>query len=456
MPLQSASASPAFVDYFRCADHCAPIELAGELSAEQSYFRLGDAICYGRRAGAPAAKFVDSPLVDVSTAVSCEGGRVRLPFDVSEVVTNLRQERYRQNPRGILESVVGTGASRSLYYSLRPLLPVHVRRHLQKLRLSGWNRIAFPRWPIDITVETLMRRVMTLQLKALGVRRLPFVWFWPEGAPSCAMMTHDVEGAPGREFCTRLMDLDDTYDVKSAFQLVPHMQGESSNTLAERLRERGFEVNLHDLTHDGYLFQDRAEFVSRAAQINNYARQLGCEGFRSGSMYREQQWYEAFEFSYDMSVPNAAHLEPQRGGCCTVMPYFVGDILELPLTTTQDYSLFHILGQYSTTLWKQQIELLLSANGLITFITHPDYLRETRALAVYEDLLGHLSQIRAQRRVWVALPGEVNRWWRNRSVMTVVPSGTSWRIEGPDSDRARIAYATLRGDSVVYEFDDRA
>ncbi len=40
-------------------------------------------------------------------------------------------------------------------------------------------------------------------------------------------------------------------------------------------------------------------------------------------MYREQRWFDAFEFSYDMSVPNAAHLEPQRGGCCTVMPYFL-------------------------------------------------------------------------------------------------------------------------------------
>jgi hypothetical protein len=68
-------------------------------------------------------------------------------------------------------------------------------------------------------------------------------------------------------------------------------------------------------------------------------------------MYREQAWFDAFDFSYDMSVPNAAHLEPQRGGCCTVLPYFVGDVLELPLTTTQDYSLFHILGEYSMERW---------------------------------------------------------------------------------------------------------
>ena len=71
-------------------------------------------------------------------------------------------------------------------------------------------------------------------------------------------------------------------------------------------------------------------------------------------MYREQGWFDAFEFSYDMSVPNAAHLEPQRGGCCTVMPYFVGDILELPLTTAQDYTLFHILNDYSTRCGKSR------------------------------------------------------------------------------------------------------
>jgi len=171
-------------------------------------------------------------------------------------------------------------------------------------------------------------------------------------------------------------------------------------------------------------------------------------------MYREQQWYDAFEFSYDMSVPNAAHLEPQRGGCCTVMPYFVGNILELPLTTTQDYSLFHILGDYSTAIWERQIELLLANNGLISFITHPDYLREKRALAVYTDLLAHLHRLRAEHRVWIALPGDVDRWWRSRNLMTLVPHGGSWRVEGPDSQRARLAYATLQGDRVVYTLDE--
>jgi len=72
-------------------------------------------------------------------------------------------------------------------------------------------------------------------------------------------------------------------------------------------------------------------------------------------MYRNQDWYDSFDFSYDMSAPNVAHLDPMRGGCCTVMPYFIGKILELPVTTSQDYTLFHMLNDYSIDLWKQQL-----------------------------------------------------------------------------------------------------
>jgi hypothetical protein len=62
-----------------------------------------------------------------------------------------------------------------------------------------------------------------------------------------------------------------------------------------------------------------------------YAKEYNEAGFRSPVMYPNLDWYAELGFSYDMSVPNVAHLDPQRGGCCTVMPYFIGDQLELPL-----------------------------------------------------------------------------------------------------------------------------
>ena len=109
-------------------------------------------------------------------------------------------------------------------------------------------------------------------------------------------------------------------------------------------------------------------------------------------LYRDLDWFGALEFSYDMSVPNVAHLDPQRGGCCTVLPYFVGDLLEIPVTTTQDYMLFHLLGDYSLDLWKAQIREILEKNGLVSFIVHPDYVVEQKAMHVYRDLLSYLRR----------------------------------------------------------------
>ena len=378
-----------------------------------------------------------------------------LPFDLSQVIENFRQERYRPGGPGYLETIGGAAISRRLYYFLRPGMPVAFRKHLQRARLNGWERLAFPRWPVDVTVENLLGTVMQRVAAQQPGGRVPFIWFWPDGASSCALITHDVEGPAGEAFCGRLMDLDDAFAVKSAFQIVPEVPGRSSEALRRQIRERGFEVNLHDLNHDGHLYRSQDEFLRRAVAINQYAREFQSRGFRSGAMYREQAWYWAFDLDYDMSVPNVAHLEPQRGGCCTVMPYFVGRVLELPLTTTQDYSLFHILGDYSIALWRQQAELILARHGLISVITHPDYLLGAREQAVYRDLLAYVADLRDRRGTWVTLPAEVNRWWRSRDQMTLVNSGGSWRIHGPGSDRARLAWATLDNGRVTYTLDDR-
>jgi hypothetical protein len=456
-PGTASTSARAFVDYFRCPDFAADVDAHGALSAEEGYFTFAGTVCYGRCAGAAPARHADGRLPDVSNFISPDAGRIGLPFSLGDVVKNLRMERYRQGSQHYLNRMTAGALARGIYYSLRPILPVPVRKHLQKIRLAGWEKIAFPHWPVDFSVETLMRDVMARTLEASGQRSIPFVWFWPEGARSGAIVTHDVESAAGRDFCGPLMDLDQSFGIKSAFQVVPEgPAGAASSELVNLIRGRGFEVNVHDLNHDGYLFESRERFLTRAAQINRYARTFDSRGFRSGAMYREQDWYDAFDFSYDMSVPNVAHLEPQRGGCCTVMPYFVGNILELPLTTTQDYSLFHILMDYSTTLWKRQIELILSQNGLVSLLTHPDYLIEGRARGVYAELLEYLHGLRDRGKIWMTLPAEVDRWWRNRQLMRVVPDGDGWRVEGPDRDRARVAYASLEAGRVVYTLDDRS
>jgi hypothetical protein len=318
--------------------------------------------------------------------------------------------------------------------------------------LQDWETIPFPAWPVDRSVDRLFEKLLGLIMQSLHVDHFPFIWFWPEDHTACAIVTHDVEAPLGRDFTGHLMDIDDAYEMKASFQIVPEKRYPVSQAYLNTIRERGFEINIQGLTHDGRLFWNLEEFLRRATKINQYAQSWGAQGFRAPVLYRNVDWMQHLNFSYDMSVPNVAHLDPQRGGCCTVMPYFLPDgMLELPVTTTQDYSLFHVLGEYSIDLWRKQASIILGGHGLMNFIIHPDYIIEPRAQSVYKALLDYLNQLRSDHKVWLPLPGEVDRWWRERSNMQLVPDKTGWSVEGPGSSRARVAYARIEGDQIVYE-----
>jgi hypothetical protein len=444
------------LDYYRCPEGKGIEDsvLTGKLSEESGFFRFGPGvICYGQSSSRVSAHALSAGLHDSFRDVSAEGSTLRLPFDPSQVVNNLRWERYAVNTPSAAEKSFPKSVIRSAYYAIRPILPVRVRRHIQRFHLRGWSEIPFPHWPVDRTIENLMERLLIVFLKAHGVQRIPFIWFWPEGFSTCTIMTHDVEELAGRDFCTKLMDINDSAGIKSSFQIVPEERYPVPDSFLNEIRQRGFEVNVHDLKHDGLLYSERGIFLQHVERINRYGKEFRAVGFRSGALYRNLDWYDDLDFSYDLSVPNVGHLEAQQGGCCTVMPYFIGKILELPLTTTQDYSLFHILQSYSIDLWKKQIDLVMEKHGLISFIIHPDYIIETRARDTYKSLLGHIAQMRSDGRTWVALPRDVNDWWRQRSQMKLLDRNGQWRIEGPGSERARIAHATVDGDNISYEIE---
>jgi hypothetical protein len=448
------SENHAFLDYYRCP----------ETFVNRAFTRAPldeDAVCLTAdsatrsTAGSPNEPGVHGELYG-SSALSgvAARGEAHLPIDSGQVIDILRREGYLQDPQNRVKNALDR-VVRKAYHQLRPALPLSLRKHLQRVFLRGWEELPFPNWPVDRTVENLMGDLMGRALRSSSMERMPFIWFWPEGASSAVVLTHDVETLRGRDFCTRLLDLDGSVGMRASYGIVPEKRYPVTASLLDRIRGRGCEVHVHDLNHDGLLFDDRRTFLRRVQEINRYGREFAASGFRSGVMYRNQEWFEALEFSYDMSVPNVAHLDPQRGGCCTVMPFYVGKILELPLTTVQDYSLLHIVNDYSIDLWKRQIDLITEKHGLVSFIVHPDYVIEERAREVYLRLLDFLTQLRVERNAWFALPGEVNRWWRERSRMRLVEDNGAWRIEGPGEERARVAYASLAGENIRYTIESR-
>ena len=321
--------------------------------------------------------------------------------NLDELIDDLHFERYVErtlpkNGRAASKSLV-----RQIYYLLRPLFPVGFRKHLQRIALKGWEKKSFPAWPVDFTVDDLFEHAFRYLADALNRADVPFIWYWPDGLKGCCLMTHDVETKAGRDFCGTVMNMEAQYGVRSAFELVPEQRYEVPMELIHQIGESGCEVCVHGLNHDGNLFSSESIFFERAKRINEYVEKWGAVGFRSPVMYRNLDWLHALNVSYDMSVPNVGHLDPQPGGCCSVMPYFIGEILELPLTTIQDYPLYHILRQRSLTLWKEQTDKILQRHGLVSFIIHPDYTTASWSQQLYKSLLNYLAELRAHRGMWL-------------------------------------------------------
>ena len=438
--------------YFRCPSDSIPaFEITAPVSDDQGYFRLGpDVICYGRTSAGYRSQTTEQRLYDVTEDILFEASRLKLPFDINEIVSNLTNERYAEQAFYHTNNVV-----RQLYYSLRPLLPTQIRSPLHRLYFEAREHSRFPSWPVDTTVDDLMSRLLVLGLKSRGMNSVPFIWFWPDGASACSIMTHDVEGEDGKRFCSALMDVDDEFGMPASFQIVPESRYKVTREFIDGIKQRKFEVNIQDLNHDGRLFWDFKEFRNRVSKINDYGRDYDAAGFRSAILYRRQEWFDLLDFEYDMSVPNTGYYDPQPGGCCTVMPYFIGNVLELPVTTSQDHTVFNVLKTYSLDLWRSQINSILSKAGLITFIVHPDYVNQQRSMEAYRELLLELQSLQSTRNLWITYPGEVNKWWRDRAAMTLVFKNGEWLIEGRGRERASVAFACVDGDRLVYTVPTR-
>src|SRR5262249_21351410 len=212
--------SRAIQDYYKCALILPEFRAIEEPKGHSGFFRFGpDVVCYGQNTRNAVSATVAGELFESARHVQYREETVLLPFDVDQVTDNLRYERYEGFSgwqRWIQQSRL-----RDVYYSLRPMLPVSLRKHVQKAYLRDWKTIPFPTWPVDRSVDLLFEKLLVFAIRSHDVQRLPFIWFWPEGHSACAIVTHDVETTAGRNFCTTLMDFDDACGIKASFQVVP-------------------------------------------------------------------------------------------------------------------------------------------------------------------------------------------------------------------------------------------
>ena len=301
------------------------------------------------------------------------------------------------------------------YYALRPLLPRSVQLALRRAYTTRQAAREFPRWPIEPLLVDGQYAHMRRRLRDAGENRLQFVNFWPDGKRFCAVLTHDVECSKGIENIRRVLDLEQRHGFVSSWNFVAE-EYDIPAGLFDEIRAAGCEVGLHGIRHDGRLFSTRARFERDLPKLHGYLSAWQATGFRSPATLRNVDWIPEIGSAYDSSFPDTDPFEPRPGGCCSIFPFFIGEMVELPITLPQDHTLFEILRQRTISRWIEKSAWIIRHHGLVNIIIHPDYMLGEERLDHYEQFLLFLK---SQSGCWHALPREVADWWRTRALLTV-------------------------------------
>lgn len=319
----------------------------------------------------------------------------------------------------------------NLYYRLKPIIPTAVRIALRKrIALQIRDRVSNI-WPI-------------MPGSAVPPKDWPG---WPDDKGFAFVLTHDVEGKRGLERVRQLAEVEIEFGFRSSFNFIPEGGYETPHELREWLNTKGFEVGVHDLHHDGKLYDSRNGFARKAQRINNCLRKWGAVGFRSGFMMHHLDWIHQLELDYDASTFDVDPFEPEPDGVNTIFPFWVPapsahvqapeadshraneapseckhanlGYVEIPYTLPQDSTLFLFLRETTIDVWKKKLDWIAESGGMALLNVHPDYVNFDGGVndgieypvEHYREFLRYVKE-RYSRDSWNTLPREVARYCR--------------------------------------------
>lgn len=318
------------------------------------------------------------------------------------------------------------------YYRVKRLIPLALRHRLNSAAVRTRTRLRFPSWPCESALCELRRDWLRRALEAAGAADGWHIGFWPRGARCAIVLTHDVESLRGFERMERIVELEERHGFRSAWNL-PLAQYPIDWERVAQLRARGFEFGSHGLSHDGRLFRSARDFAELGPTVERLAAEHGLRGFRAPSTLRNLQFIASMDFDFDSSFADTDPYEPQPGGTCSLFPFFLARMVELPYTLPQDHTLIHLLRRNPLPVWTMKAEWIAALGGMILTLTHPDYCGEGAYLTAYEELLKRLGAIEG---AWRALPSQAAEWWRLRAGMRLCVEGGSPLISGEGAERA--------------------
>ena len=360
---------------------------------------------------------------------------------IRENIEDYLYERYARDSQGW---------KRKAYYFAKPLIPRRIQLALRKKYADIQAQARFPAWPIEPILVESVREYMRCVVEQSEMKEIHRIAPWPERKHFAFAITHDVEWDAGLRNAPKLAEIEKKLGFVSSWNIVPERYP-IDWAIVEKLRSEGCEIGVHGLKHDGKLFQSRRIFENRVRKINQYAKEWGAVGFRSPSTLRNVEWMPELEFEYDSSFPDTDPYEPQAGGCCSIWPFFIKNLVELPITMPQDHTLYEVLGHQDISIWKEKADWIATNSGLILIDVHPDYMSSEKRLQFYESFL---SYVKNKNGMWHALPREIVRWWRERDSSSLRKNNASYIVEGPASPRASIMRTSLANGTITDQFLD--
>lgn len=291
---------------------------------------------------------------------------------------------------------------RQTYYQIRPLIPRRLQLAMRRVFVSIILKKCRDIWPIN---------------EKAGEK--PKGWSgWPGGKKFSLVLTHDVESLKGQDLCRDLVLLEKDFGVRSSFNFVPKRYNVDPG-LRHYLQCEGFEVGVHGLYHDGKYFKDRETFSLRAREINRYVKEWEAAGYRSPAMHHNLEWMLDLAIRYDSSTFDTDPFEPQPDGTETIFPFWYGEpsgergFVEMPYTLPQDFTLFIVMREQSTEIWKRKLDWIARMGGMALLNVHPDYMcfrgrqgAEEYPASFYRDFLRYVID-RYEGEYWHDLPKNI-------------------------------------------------
>jgi hypothetical protein len=299
-----------------------------------------------------------------------------------------------------------------LFYTIKPLIPRSLQIAIRRAIASRKRRLCSDVWPINPDAG-----------------KKPEGWQgWPDGKKFALVIQHDVDTQKGHDNCHRLMDLEQRLGIRSLYSLVPERYNLSKSLLNE-ISDKGFDIGIHGLKHDGKLFSSEQIFKESAVKINQYLKEWKSVGFTSPSMHRNLDWMHMLDIEYCTSTFDTDPFEPQPDGVGTIFPFYVqknhekNGYVELPYTLPQDHLLFVILQEKNIDIWKKKLDWIVKNGGMALFNTHPDYMnfngskvqREEYPVRLFEEFLEYVEKT-YKGQYWQALPREIAQFWMEKMV----------------------------------------